>query len=184
MIVAVVVVALILVGGVVGLLVFLNGRLNLSAATVGTCVRVGSDGVAQRRDCADADATSVVLAVEDTSRACVPVPGVTTAIKAGNNVLCLGEKGADAGKAVNGAAVGDCLRAEKDAAERVDCGSGTRKVLEIRRNQLRSTLGSDLGLACATVKGVDAAYAWSLESSQRSPVGTYDLIFCLGPEQR
>ena len=169
---------------IVGALAFAFVGTRLSSAGAGDCVQLqGTD--AERRDCADASANYVVLGVESSTRDCVGVIGATAAVEAGTDkVLCLGVKGADVGKAVNGAKVGDCLLTEDDSAQRASCATGTRKVLEILRNKLRSNTGNDLEFACGSVECVDAAYAWSLESSKKSLVGTYDLIFCLGPEQR
>ncbi len=177
----------VLVLAVVGALAFAFVGMSVSAAKTGDCLQVNSAGTdSQRRDCADAAANYRVLGVTSSSRACVEVVGATATVEAsGNKVLCLGDKDADVDKAVNGAQVGDCLLAQGDSAERAECGSGTREVLEILRNELRSTGGGgdDLSLKCSSVEGADAVYAWSLESVKSSPVGTYDLVFCLGPEQ-
>lgn len=170
----------------VGALAFAFLGMRVSAAKAGDCLDANESGnKVERRDCGAAAANYVVLDVKDSSRACVDVIGATVTFEVGDDkVLCAGEKGADTGKAVNGAKVGDCLLLDGDSASRAECGTGTREVLDVRRNQLRSTGGgSDLGLMCQSVQGADAAYAWSLESTKRSPVGTYDLIFCLGSER-
>lgn len=171
---------------VVGALAFAFVGMSVSAAKAGDCLEANESGAkVERRDCGNAAANYVVLDVKDSSRACVAVVGATATFEVGDDkVLCAGLKGADTGTAVNGANVGDCLLLKGNSATKQECGSGTREVLEILRNQLRSTGGGgDLGLMCQAVDGADAAYAWSLESTKRSPVGTYDLIFCLGSEQ-
>lgn len=171
---------------VVGALAFALVAMSPSAAKVGDCFEADEAGTkTQRRDCADAAANYVVLGITESSRACVGVVGAVATFEVDDTlVLCVGEKGADTSAAVNGAKVGDCLLLEGDAAERAECGSGAREVLEILRNQLRGTGGgADLSTKCLAVDGVDAAYSWSLETQPRSLVGTYDLIFCLGPEQ-
>jgi hypothetical protein len=168
----------------VGALVFAFAGMSVSGAKVGDCLQVNQAGTdSQRKPCSDPAANYTVLGVTSATGECVTVVGATATIEAsGSKVLCLGEKGADVQKAVNGAQVGDCLLASGDSAERAPCESGTREVLEILRNQLRSG-GGDLGLKCSGVEGADAVYAWSLESTTRSPVGTYDLIFCLSAEK-
>ena len=99
-----------------------------------------------------------------------------------DKVLCVAELDADPGKAVNGAKVGDCLTIRGDEAERSACVSGSRRVLDIVKNQLRSTGGgADLAYECAASSGAEQVYGWTPESVPPSPVGRYDLVFCLGP---
>lgn len=174
---AVLLVALAVTAGLV-----LRGQ-NVATAGVGDCLHLDqSEQSFVRRDCGAADADHRVLAVTDGTRACIEVVGTTRTIDVNARVLCVGEKDADPARAVNGAKVGECLTVSGQDAERAPCGSGSRPILKILKNQLRSTGGgADLAFTCQDVDGAEQVYAWTLDSVPPQPVGRYDLIFCLGP---
>lgn len=156
---------------------------SLGAAAAGDCLHYdAARQTFERRDCGAADADSTVLGVTDSTRQCVDVVGTTRTVEANEKVLCIGEKDADPTKAVNGAKVGDCLTVRGENGERTDCVSGSRPVLAILKDQLRSMGGgADLAYKCAESEGAERVYGWTLEAVPPSPVGRYDLVFCLGP---
>lgn len=153
----------------------------------GDCVERSGDSYTTA-DCATAS-LRVLERLEDSSRDCVDVAGVTESFSdsESDRILCIGPRDADPAAAINAAKNGDCVVGVEANADvrRVDCADPTAEAVVLSRIEDATTItGSD---ECSAVPGTSTSYSWDMVTSgDQSGLAAIDglgvdLLFCLGP---
>lgn len=168
-----------------------------SALAVGECVIVeeveeaDDEAAVLPAGCEDESATHEVLQVVDDTEACVEVAGVTYAVERGDEeVVCLGDQGADHAAGVNAAVIGDCLN-DGEPPGRVACDGSDASFEVVGRfvavPQLEAEAAPDPQFGpsspCDGIDGwTQGSYAWSMNSSDPMFAGfeNVDVLLCLG----
>ena len=95
--------------------------------------------------------------------------------------ICMGPKGADPARAINGAKTGDCLAIVGDAAERTSCDASDANYEVLSRLDDVSTLSE--ATACDNVPGTTVYYTWSWVETRTTGVSlpnlNIDVVLCL-----
>ncbi|MFI5845987.1 hypothetical protein ACIA8K_40415 [Catenuloplanes sp. NPDC051500] len=163
----------------------------INDAEVGGCVQEKTDGDKTTYnviDCDEPDATYTVLKLKDygSSSGCTTVPGTTVQLQE-DSLICLGPKGADPSKAMNGAKIGDCVEYAGSERYLTDCDNpqATQQVYMVLTNVDSDKVQS----RCDGVRNATSAYTWELQSTggELDSVKAIDeltvsLVVCLGPK--
>lgn len=179
--------------GVPGFMVWALGRDGIGFAEVGDCLRFTDDTEADYRvvDCADPSAEFTLLATKSTAKECIDVPGASRALTlntgTGTRGYCIGVKGVDVSKAINGIKAGECVSFDGDQASKAPCDKGRIPVLVVLEDVDKASDDEALGRLCVEhgAKDVRQTYAfglyfeWELETR-----GTWDRLLCLGPPNK
>ncbi len=164
---------------------------SINDAEVGGCVQEKGDGEDRTFnviDCDEADAKYTVLALKEygSPSGCREVPGTTLALQE-DAQICLGPKGADPAKAMNGAKVGDCVEYVGEDLFLTGCDDpqATQEVFLV----LTNVDSDEVSSTCDNVRNATTAYTWELESagSELDSVKALEelivgLVICLGPK--
>jgi hypothetical protein len=176
-----------LFGAVTGLAMW-SGRDAIGRAQAGDCLHF-TDGVDQPyrvMNCADPSAGFTLLATKPTARECIDVPGVSRTVSDDERSYCIGEKGVDVSKAINGIRAGECLIFDGDRPSKAACRKASVPVLLVLKDVDKTATPEALGSLCVErgAEDVRQTYAWGISALESKTLGTWDRLLCLGPPNK
>jgi hypothetical protein len=176
-----------LFGTVMGLAMWF-GHDKIGRAQIGDCLRFRDEPEHPYRviDCADPSAGFTLLATKPTAGECIDVPGVSRIVSDDLRSYCIGEKGVDVSKAINGIKAGECVIVDGEQPSKAACRKGSIPVLLVL-NDVKKTADPDaLGSLCVEggAEDVRQTYAWGISALGSKTIGTWDRLLCLGPPKK
>jgi hypothetical protein len=183
------VVTLVVIGLVIGAMMGLAmwfGRDAIGGAQIGDCLRYSdSDDPPYRvMDCADPAAGFTLLATKPSARECIDVPGVSRTVTDDyQESYCIGEKGVDVSKAINGIKAGECVIVDGEQPSKAACGKGSIPVLLVLQDVKKTAA---LGKQCVDhgAEDVRQTYAWGISALESKALVAWDRVLCLGPPNK
>jgi hypothetical protein len=179
--VVLIVVILLLPFAMIGLAMW-SERDDIDRAEAGDCLNRTDELEQPYRvvDCADPSAGFTLLATKRTAGECIDVPGVSRRVTDDERSYCIGEKGVDVSKAINGIKAGECLIFDGEKPSKAACRKASIPVLLVL-NDVDKTANSEAWRSLCVkggAKDVRQGYAWGIS------FGTWDRLLCLGPPKK
>jgi hypothetical protein len=181
------VVGLVLIGLLFGAsmaLVRWFGRDDIDRAQIGDCLRFteGVDQPYRVMDCPDPSAGFTLLATKPAARECIDVPGVSRTWSYKGRSYCIGEKGVDVSKAINGIKAGECVIFDGENPSKAACRKGSVPVLLVLEDVDKA---ADSSLCVERgAEDVRQTYAYGIYAPVIVAPDTWDRVLCLGPPKK